>query len=148
MISRQAVATWQHPIGQLLVTWHPRQSRSTSVNDDRPPVNGDGPTVNGGGLRWRSMVAIGDQWWQSTTVAGGGPSLTTVDHHRTIGQRWLIGWVRSGHGPGLDRVGHVIFQLTILKDLTAKEIASIATSSSSRMIFINCLRYDVSLSSS
>nr|GEY34874.1 hypothetical protein [Tanacetum cinerariifolium] len=57
-------------------------------------------TANHGGDR-RSMVAVNDsrQWW------------TTVDHHRTTGQRWLIGRARRvkgrvwiGFGPGLDRV--------------------------------------------
>nr|GEY69659.1 hypothetical protein [Tanacetum cinerariifolium] len=61
----------------------------------------------------RSMVAVSDgRRWR-----------TIVDHHRTTCQWWLIGRVRSGHGPGqvrswagsgsgrvgsgLDRVSHV-----------------------------------------
>nr|GFA50231.1 hypothetical protein [Tanacetum cinerariifolium] len=83
IISRQAAATWQPPIEQPPVTWHPRQHRSTTPDYQST-------TLVYGGDR-RSMVAVN----------GGCRWRTTVDHHRTIDQRWLIGRVRSGHGPGL-----------------------------------------------
>nr|GFB61522.1 hypothetical protein [Tanacetum cinerariifolium] len=54
IISRQAAATLQHPTGQPPVTWHPRQCRSTPVNDARP-------SVNDSGLRWRSAINGGSQ---------------------------------------------------------------------------------------
>nr|GEX41095.1 retrotransposon protein, putative, Ty3-gypsy subclass [Tanacetum cinerariifolium] len=39
IISRQAAAKWRHPIGQMLVTWHPRQSRSMPVHHRLTVVN-------------------------------------------------------------------------------------------------------------
>nr|GFA93604.1 hypothetical protein [Tanacetum cinerariifolium] len=44
----------------------------------------------------RSMVAVNDGRRWRTIV---DHRRTTIDHHRTIGQRWFIGWVRSAHGP-------------------------------------------------
>nr|GEV27408.1 hypothetical protein [Tanacetum cinerariifolium] len=92
IISRQAAATWQPPIGQPPVTWHPVQRRSMPVNDAGPPVKDSG-------LRWRSAVNGGDR--RSMVAVNddrrGGPSLTTAGPPlTTIGQRWLIGRVRSG----------------------------------------------------
>nr|GEY69471.1 putative reverse transcriptase domain-containing protein [Tanacetum cinerariifolium] len=56
------------------------------------------------------MVVIGGQRWRTTVDC----RWTTVDHHRTIGQRWLVGWstigsgpVLIGSGPGPPRVSHV-----------------------------------------
>nr|GEY17453.1 putative reverse transcriptase, RNA-dependent DNA polymerase, Gag-polypeptide of LTR copia-type [Tanacetum cinerariifolium] len=68
-------------------------------------------TVVIGGQRWRSMtvnaadhrstVAVNDgPWWRTTVDC----RWTTVDHHRTTGQRWLVGRSTSGPGPGLDQV--------------------------------------------
>nr|GEW76954.1 hypothetical protein [Tanacetum cinerariifolium] len=131
-----AASTWQLPIGQPPVTWQPRQHRSTPVNDGQcrrqPSVNdgqrrrqpsvNDGqrrrpPTVNAAGHRStasdhggdrRSTVAVNDgrRWRPPLTAAG--PPLTTT------GQRWLVGWSKSGSGPvwagsgsGLGRVRHV-----------------------------------------
>nr|GEV79967.1 hypothetical protein [Tanacetum cinerariifolium] len=109
-----AAATWQHPIGQPPVTWHPRQHQSapsaTGQCRRSTMVNAAGhrstPSVNGGDRR--STVAVNDgRRWRTTVDC----RWTTVDHHRTNGQRWLVGsqrldlgrvWI--GYGPGLDRV--------------------------------------------
>nr|GEX93634.1 hypothetical protein [Tanacetum cinerariifolium] len=65
------------------------------------PVNGRSTADQ----RPRSTVAIGGQWWRLTTVAGGGPSLTTAGPSlTTTGQWWLTGSHRPGYGPGLDWV--------------------------------------------
>nr|GEZ17952.1 hypothetical protein [Tanacetum cinerariifolium] len=56
----------------------------------------------------RSTVAVNDgRRWRTTVDC----RWTTVDHHRTTGQRWLVGWstigsgpVWIGSGPGLGRV--------------------------------------------
>nr|GEY93372.1 hypothetical protein [Tanacetum cinerariifolium] len=78
IISRQAAATWQYPIGQPPVTWHPRQHRSASVNaGQRCRTTGQRRQTTG---QWRrSTAVIGGQWWQSTTIDDGGPPLTTAE---------------------------------------------------------------------
>nr|GEZ69326.1 hypothetical protein [Tanacetum cinerariifolium] len=100
------------------VTWHLRQHRSA------PPATGQrrrftmviggqrrrSTTVNAanhrstpadhGGDR-RSTVAVNDgRRWRTTVDC----RWTTVDHHRTTGQRWLVGWSTIGSGSGLGRV--------------------------------------------
>nr|GEY41200.1 hypothetical protein [Tanacetum cinerariifolium] len=59
----------------------------------------------------QSMVAIGGQWWRSTMVAGGGPSLTTVGPSQLAGHRTgqFGSWIGFGSGPprGMPRVSHV-----------------------------------------
>nr|GFC27654.1 hypothetical protein [Tanacetum cinerariifolium] len=68
-------------------------------------------TVVIGGQRWRSTmvnaadhlstVAVNDgRLWRTTVDC----RWTIVDHHRTTGQRWLVGRSTSGSGPGLGRV--------------------------------------------
>nr|GEZ95814.1 hypothetical protein [Tanacetum cinerariifolium] len=43
----------------------------------------------------RSMVAVNDgRRWRTTVDC----RWTTVDHHRTTGQRWLVGWSKLGMG--------------------------------------------------
>nr|GEX02919.1 phospholipase-like, aminotransferase-like mobile domain protein [Tanacetum cinerariifolium] len=93
------------------------QRRST------PPATGQRRriTVVIGGQRWRSTtvavadhrstVAVNDGYrWQTTVDC----RWTTVDHHRTAGQRWLVGrstsgpgpvWIGSGPGPGRVWIG-------------------------------------------
>nr|GEZ17852.1 hypothetical protein [Tanacetum cinerariifolium] len=87
---------------------------SSSVNDGQRrrsmTVNAAGHRLTAadhGGDR-RSTVAVNDDRRWRTTV---DCRWTTVDHHRTTGQRWLVGWstlgtgpVWIGSGPGLDRV--------------------------------------------
>nr|GEZ11835.1 hypothetical protein [Tanacetum cinerariifolium] len=61
----------------------------------------------------RSTVAVNDgRRWRTTVDC----RWTTVDHHRTTSQRWLVGqstsefgpvWAGSGSGSGLGRVCHV-----------------------------------------
>nr|GEZ74653.1 hypothetical protein [Tanacetum cinerariifolium] len=110
-----AAATWQHPIGQPPVTWHLRQHgqryRSTTIN---AAGHRRSTAADHDGDR-RSTVAINDgRWWRTTVDC----RWTTVDHHRTTGQRWLVGWsklgigrvwIGSGPGPprGMPRVSHV-----------------------------------------
>nr|GFB70254.1 hypothetical protein [Tanacetum cinerariifolium] len=98
--------------------WHLRQHRSTTVNaaghrsttavhgGDRrstPSVNAAdhrSTPVDHGGDR-RSTVAVNDgRRWRTTVDC----RWTTVDHHRTTGQRWLVGWSTIGSGSGLGRV--------------------------------------------
>nr|GEZ97026.1 hypothetical protein [Tanacetum cinerariifolium]GFA11823.1 hypothetical protein [Tanacetum cinerariifolium] len=79
-----------------------------------PPVN-DGqrrrPPVNGG-QRHRSMEADHSGDRRSTVAVNDGRRWrttvdcrwTTVDLHRTTGQRWLVGRSTSGSRSGLDRV--------------------------------------------
>nr|GEY69506.1 hypothetical protein [Tanacetum cinerariifolium] len=101
---------WQHPIGQPPVTWYLRQHgqrrRSTTVN----AVGHQSTAADHGGDR-RSTVAVnvaghrsmaadhgGDRW--STVAVNDGRRWrttvdcrwTTVDHHRTTGQWWLLGF--------------------------------------------------------
>nr|GEU86418.1 reverse transcriptase domain-containing protein [Tanacetum cinerariifolium] len=85
-----AAATWQHPIGHPPVTWHLRQHRSAPVNDGqrhRPTtVNdaGNRSTAADHGGDQRSTVAVNDgRGWRTTIDC----RWTTVDHHRTTGQR-------------------------------------------------------------
>nr|GEY04865.1 hypothetical protein [Tanacetum cinerariifolium] len=112
---------WQLPIGQPLVTWHLRQHQSTSpatgqrrrftvvIGGQRrrsTTVNAadhrSTPTDHGGDRR--STVAINDgRQWRTTVDC----RWTTVDHHRTTGQRWLVGWSTIGSGSGPGRVRHV-----------------------------------------
>ncbi|GKF04884.1 hypothetical protein Tco_0035552, partial [Tanacetum coccineum] len=98
------MATCHHLSG---ATWH----RHCSAAD---PSTASGPPVNGGQRR-QSMVVNGGQrrrttaqWWQSTMVNGGGPPVnlrsTVVDGQSTGGPGQVLGWVRSGIGPGLDQV--------------------------------------------
>nr|GFB34030.1 hypothetical protein [Tanacetum cinerariifolium] len=122
-----AAATWQLPIGQPPVTWQLRQRRSTTVNAaghrSTAAVHGGdrrSTTVNAAGHRStpadhggdrRSTVAVNDgRRWRTTVDC----RWTTVDHPRTTGQRWLVGWstigsgpVWIGSGPGPGRVCHV-----------------------------------------
>nr|GFC53160.1 hypothetical protein [Tanacetum cinerariifolium] len=52
-----------------------------------------------GGDRW-STVAVNDgRRWRTTVYC----RWTTVDHHQTTGQRWLVGWSTSGSGLGSGR---------------------------------------------
>nr|GEU48470.1 hypothetical protein [Tanacetum cinerariifolium] len=54
-----------------------------------------------GGDRW-STVAVNDgRQWRTTVDC----RWTTVDHHRTTGQRWLVGWSTIGSGPVWIRSG-------------------------------------------
>nr|GFB10005.1 hypothetical protein [Tanacetum cinerariifolium] len=92
--------------------------RSTTVNTaghrrSTPPATGQ---------RRRITVVIGDQRWRSTMVNAADHRSTlavndgrrwrttvdcrwtTVDHHRTTGQRWLVGRSTIGSGPGPGRV--------------------------------------------
>nr|GEV34343.1 hypothetical protein [Tanacetum cinerariifolium] len=92
--------------------------------DHRSMVADHRSTATDHGQRRQTTLVIDGQWWQSTTVADGGPPLTTVepplttvdhyqtiaDHHQTTDQRWLIGrsvlvkgWVWIGSGPGRPR---------------------------------------------
>nr|GEU97529.1 hypothetical protein [Tanacetum cinerariifolium] len=89
MVSRQAAAMWQPPIGQPPVTWHAAQHRSMTPDHRSTEAVYDGDR--------RSMVAVNDSRRWRTIV---DHRRTTVDHHRTTGQWWLIGQVRLGHGPG------------------------------------------------
>nr|GEZ23996.1 hypothetical protein [Tanacetum cinerariifolium] len=69
-----------------------------------PPVNATGhrsTAADHGGDR-RSTVAVNDgRQWRTTVDC----RWTTVDLHRTIGQRWLVGRSTSGSGSGPNRVG-------------------------------------------
>nr|GFC85333.1 hypothetical protein [Tanacetum cinerariifolium] len=87
-----------------------QRRRSTTVN---AAGHRSTPANHGGDLL--STVAVNDDRRWRTTV---DCRWTTVDHHRTTGQRWLVGWstigsgpgpgrVRVGSGPGLDRVRHM-----------------------------------------
>nr|GEW62141.1 hypothetical protein [Tanacetum cinerariifolium] len=82
IISRQPPATWQLPIGQPL--------RITVVIGD-----------------WRSTVAANDgRRWRTTVDC----RWTTIDHHRTTGQWWLVNsqrWTWAGSGPVPPHVSHV-----------------------------------------
>nr|GEU38350.1 hypothetical protein [Tanacetum cinerariifolium] len=70
------------PVRQPPVTWIPCQRRSTLADHRSTAAVYDGDR--------RSMVAVNDgRRWR-----------TIIDHHRTTGQQWLIGRVRSGHGSG------------------------------------------------
>nr|GEV27410.1 hypothetical protein [Tanacetum cinerariifolium] len=73
IISRQAAATWQPPIGQPPLTWHPGQRRSTPSDHRSMAAVYDGDR--------RSMVAISGQWWRSA-VNGGGQRRSPVANHR------------------------------------------------------------------
>nr|GFC12761.1 hypothetical protein [Tanacetum cinerariifolium] len=107
-----AAATWQHPIGKPPVTWHLRQHRSTPVNatggrSTTAVHRGDrrSTTVNAAGHRStpadhggdrRSTVAVNDgRRWRTTVDC----RWTTIDHHQTTGQWWLVGWSTIGSGP-------------------------------------------------
>nr|GFC41130.1 hypothetical protein [Tanacetum cinerariifolium] len=95
-----AAATWQLPIGQPLMTWQPRQRRPTpaSVSQRRstPPATGQRRRGHGGDRRTTVAVNDGRRW--RTTVDF---RWTTVDHHQTTGQRWLVGRSTSRSGSGL-----------------------------------------------
>nr|GFB20065.1 hypothetical protein [Tanacetum cinerariifolium] len=85
-----AAATWQLPIGQPLVTWKPRQHRSTpaTVGQRRSTAAGHGgdrgSTVAVNAAGHRSTVAVNNgRRWRTTVDC----RWTTVDHHRTTGQR-------------------------------------------------------------
>nr|GEY27164.1 hypothetical protein [Tanacetum cinerariifolium] len=99
IISRQPPATWQHPIGQPPVTWHLRQHRSTAIN-----AAGHRSTAADHDGDQRSTVAVNDgRRWRTTVDC----RWTTVDHHRTTGQRWLVNsqrWTWAGSGSGLGQV--------------------------------------------
>nr|GFA56535.1 hypothetical protein [Tanacetum cinerariifolium] len=77
-----------------------RRSMTVNAADHRSTA------VDHGGDR-RSTVAVNDgRRWRTTVDC----RWTTVDHHRTTGQRWLVGWstlgtgpVWIGPGPGLDQ---------------------------------------------
>nr|GFB36218.1 hypothetical protein [Tanacetum cinerariifolium] len=80
-----------------------QRRRSTTVNAaDHRSMSAD----HGGD--WRSTVAVNaGRRWRTTVDC----RWTTVDHHRTTGQRWLVGWsmlgtglVWIGSGPGPGRV--------------------------------------------
>nr|GFA81706.1 hypothetical protein [Tanacetum cinerariifolium] len=75
-----------------------------------PPVYvaGHRSTMADHGGDRRSTVAVNDSRRWRTTV---DYRWTTVDHHRTTGQRWLVGWSKLGlgrvwiwFGSGLPRV--------------------------------------------
>nr|GEU87315.1 hypothetical protein [Tanacetum cinerariifolium] len=75
---------------------------ASDVAATSPPTTGQrwrSTTVNA--ADHRSTVAVNDgRRWRTTVDC----RWTTVDHHRTTGQRWLVGRSTSGPGPGLDRV--------------------------------------------
>nr|GEZ12779.1 hypothetical protein [Tanacetum cinerariifolium] len=94
-----------------------------------PPATGQRRvTVVIGGQRWRSTtvnaadhrstVAVNDgRRWRTTVDC----RWTTVDHHRTTGQRWLVGrstsgsgpvWIGSGPGPGRVWAGSATWHAT------------------------------------
>nr|GEY55541.1 hypothetical protein [Tanacetum cinerariifolium] len=74
---------------------HGQRRRSTTVN-----AAGNRSTAADHGGDRRSTVAVNDgRRWRTTVDC----RWTTVDHHRTTGQRWLVGWSTSG----LDRACHV-----------------------------------------
>nr|GFB58332.1 hypothetical protein [Tanacetum cinerariifolium] len=73
-----------------------RRPRSTAVN-----AAGHRSTAADHGGDRRSTVAVNDDRRWRTTV---DCRWTTVDLHRTIGQRWLVGRSTSGSGSGLGRV--------------------------------------------
>nr|GEV65261.1 retrovirus-related Pol polyprotein from transposon TNT 1-94 [Tanacetum cinerariifolium] len=77
-----AVDTWQLPIGQPPVTWQPRQRRPTPATGQRWRST----RVNA--ADHRSTVAVNDgRRWRTTVDC----RWTTVDHHRTTGQRAKAG---------------------------------------------------------
>nr|GEW79607.1 hypothetical protein [Tanacetum cinerariifolium] len=96
-------------------------------------------TVVIGGQRWRSTPpTTGQRWWSTTVNAADHRSTvavndgcrwrttvdcrwTTVDHHRTTVQRWLVGrstsgpgpvWIGSGPGPGRVWIGSATWHAT------------------------------------
>nr|GEZ03960.1 hypothetical protein [Tanacetum cinerariifolium] len=76
---------------------------ASDVAPTSAPVNAAGhrstAAVHGGDRR--SKVAVNDgRRWRTTVDC----RWTTVDHHRTIGQWWLVGWSTIGSGPGSGRV--------------------------------------------
>nr|GFB17197.1 hypothetical protein [Tanacetum cinerariifolium] len=75
---------------------------STTVN-----IAGHRSTAADHGGDRRSTVAVNDGYRWRTTV---DCRWTTVDHHQTTGQRWLVNsqrWTWAGSGSGLGRVRHV-----------------------------------------
>nr|GFB99108.1 hypothetical protein [Tanacetum cinerariifolium] len=88
---------------------------SAPVNADHrrstPPATGQlrRITVVIGGQRWRSTTVNAADHRSTVAVNDGRRWRTTVDNHRTTGQRWLVGrstggpgpvWIGSGPGPG------------------------------------------------
>nr|GEV54314.1 integrase, catalytic region, zinc finger, CCHC-type, peptidase aspartic, catalytic [Tanacetum cinerariifolium] len=67
-----AAATWQLPIGQPPVTWHPRQRQPPSVN-----AAGHQSTAAGHGGDQRSTVAVNDGQRRRPPVNGGGQRRST-----------------------------------------------------------------------
>nr|GFA39622.1 hypothetical protein [Tanacetum cinerariifolium] len=98
IISRQPPATRQLPIGQPRVTWHLRQHRSMTVNavDHLSTVVDRRSTASDHGGQRRSPMA-GHRYCR----------WTIVDHHRTTGQRWLVGSQRLDMGRSGSALGRV-----------------------------------------
>nr|GFB20026.1 hypothetical protein [Tanacetum cinerariifolium] len=68
-----------------------QRRRSTMVN-----ATGHRSTAADHGGDCQSTVAVkGGRRWRTTFDC----RWTTVDHHRTTGQRWLVGWSTLGTGP-------------------------------------------------
>nr|GFC72544.1 hypothetical protein [Tanacetum cinerariifolium] len=95
-----AAATWQHPIGQPPVKAVGGRSTAAVHGGDRRSTTvkaaGHRLTLADHGGDRRSTMAVNDGRRWRTTVDG---RWTTVDHHQTIGQRWLVGWSTIGSGP-------------------------------------------------
>nr|GEV58951.1 hypothetical protein [Tanacetum cinerariifolium] len=113
MISHQAAATWQHPIRQPPVMWHPRQRRSTPQDHRSMATDYQSTAAVYGGDR-RSMVAVNDGRRWRTIV---NHRRTTFYHHRsTVVDRpgQVRSWTGSGsgHGPRLDQVGSATWHAT------------------------------------
>nr|GEV14414.1 hypothetical protein [Tanacetum cinerariifolium] len=76
-----------------------QRRRSITVN----AVGHRSTTADHGGDRWSTVVVNDDRRWRTTVDC----RWTTVDHHRTTGQWWLVGsqcWTWAGFGSSLARV--------------------------------------------
>nr|GFB74896.1 hypothetical protein [Tanacetum cinerariifolium] len=102
LVHKSLAASRRHVAASYWTAASDVAATSAPVNDGqcrRPPVNGGGqrrstPADHGGDRR--STVAINDgRRWRTIVDC----RWTTVDHHRTTGQRWLVGWSTIGSGP-------------------------------------------------